>query len=115
MIVRALDQNGDWTFGKGKNDYKSGLDAFAQSLQTRCSMILGDCFFAKQQGIDYFNLLGGGSALALNLAMSTTILNTENALEIKSLNFTVDENGNFTAEYSVLSTFGLVEGEVSAP
>ena len=45
MKVRALDESGDWTFGKGENNYYSANDAIAQNIKTRLYSFLGDCFF----------------------------------------------------------------------
>lgn len=78
MIVRALTATGDWTFGKGLQDYKSGVSAVSQNIQTRLSSFLGDCFFDQNAGIDWFNFCGGSkSELAVNLAVSAVILNTQ--------------------------------------
>lgn len=77
MIVRAVDGNNDWTFGKGKNDYVSANKAIEQDIQTRLQSFLGDCFFALDAGLDWFNLLGSKNQLALELAVRASILNTE--------------------------------------
>ncbi len=37
MRVRALDVNGDFTYGKGQNDYLTGNAAVGQSIKTRLS------------------------------------------------------------------------------
>lgn len=107
MIVRALDGNHDWTFGKGKNDYKSGLDALAQSLDTRLSSFLGDCFFDQSSGIDWFNLLGAKSEIAVNLAVRAVISNTPNVTGILEVLLTLDETSRLlTIKYKVQTTFG---------
>lgn len=82
MRVRALDSFNDWTFGKGQNDYNTGQAAVVEMISTRLLSFLGDCFFDTGAGIDWFGYLGGKDQLALNLAVSATILNTP------------DENGN---------------------
>lgn len=111
MIVRALDSNGDWTFGKGQNDYKSANNAVAQNIQTRLLSFLGDCFFDVTAGIDWFNLLGGKDQLALNLAVSATILNTENVTGILQLFLTfTPRTRSISIQYQVqtiYSTQGL--------
>lgn len=76
MICRALDSNGDWTFGAGKGNYLSGNAAVTQTIQTDVSSWLGDCFFDLGAGVDWLNFLGGSkSQLALNLAVAANILN----------------------------------------
>lgn len=106
MIVRGLDANGDWLFGKGKNDYKSGLTAIAQSIKTRLSSFLGDCFFNLGAGLDWFNLLGSKNESAIQLAVATTILNTENVTGILELSVNVDSIRNITIKYNVQTTLG---------
>lgn len=108
MIVRALDINSDWLFGKGKNDYKSGNDAIAQSISTRLKSFLGDCFFAIDQGIDWFNLLGTTNTIELKLAISTMILNTKDVTGIVEVSLSRNSNRQLTITYSVDTVYGLV-------
>lgn len=110
-IVRALDSNHDWQFGKGKNDYKKNLDGLAQTIKTRLLSFLGDCFFETSAGIDWFNLLGGKDRIALELAVSTVILNTENVTGIFLLSVTESVTRNITIRYQVQTTFGQVGNE----
>lgn len=116
MIVRAIDNVGDWLYGKGKNDYKTGREAVAQCIQTRLYSFLGDCFFATNEGIDWFNLLGSKQRLALELAVSSTILNTENVTAILELTSSLDERRNLTLNYRVRVDIGnpeVITGEVT--
>lgn len=76
MIVRALDENNDWTFGKGRNNYMRDQDAIAQNIKTRLQSFLGNCFFDLPAGVDWFNLLGSKNQLGLELNVRTVILNT---------------------------------------
>lgn len=114
MIVRALDDLEDWTYGKGKNDYRSGILATAQNIQTRVSSFLYDCFFATNEGIDWFNLLGGKNQLALNLAVSTTILNTENVTGLQQLSINLDVSRVIRIIYNVQTSYSRgVQGDFS--
>lgn len=71
-------------------------------------MFLGDCFFATNVGIDWFNLLGGTDLTSLNLAVNTAILNTTGVTGLlqTSLNLGVDRilsvNYTVTTVYSTL-------------
>lgn len=105
MRVRALDNGGDWLFGKGANDYKQATAAVVQLIQTRLAMFLGDCFFATNQGIDWFNLLGGKDEQAINLAVSATITNTPFVTQLKQLSISLDAARKLTIVYSVTTTF----------
>lgn len=81
MIMRALDSNNDWTFGAGLQNYLSGNAAIAQSIKTRLQSFLGNCWFATNAGMDWFNLLGKNQN-SLNIAINTMILNTEGVTRI---------------------------------
>lgn len=107
MIVRSIDVVNDWLFGRGANDYKSKNDAIAQSIKTRLQSFLGDCFFNTAAGIDWFNLLGSKNQLALNLAISAVILNTENVTGIKQLSVSLTSDRVFSVTYRVQTTYSI--------
>ena len=44
MRVRAIDKNGDWTFGHSRNNYKTGIEAVKQSVVTRIKSFKNDWF-----------------------------------------------------------------------
>jgi len=106
MIVRALDINGDWEFGKGKNDYKRDINALQQNIKTRLMSFLGDCFFDITAGVDWFNLLGAKDQLALELSVSTIILNTEGVTGLLLLQLSVSPNRRMSLTYRVQTTLG---------
>ena len=106
MRVRALDSNGDWTFGQGQNNYLVNQAAVVQNINTRLKMFVGDCFFALSAGIDWTNLLGSKNQVALNLAINTTILNTDGVVGsiLNSAVFNPDTR-NFSANYTVQTVY----------
>lgn len=110
MICRAIDINGDWLFGKGKNDYKQRNDAIAQDIQTRLQSFLGDCFFDTASGIDWFNLLGSKNQIALNLAISAVLLNTPDVTGILQLSVFLDVNRLLTVQYRVQTVYSTAAG-----
>lgn len=109
MIIRGLDANHDWLFGKGINDYNSGLAALAENIQTRLLSFLGDCFFAQNDGIDWFNLLGGKNIVAVQLAVSAIILNTEDVTGLQNVVVTLNANRLLTIKYNVQSSLGNLQ------
>ncbi len=120
MRVRALDANGDWTFGAGANDYLVNQAAVVQAIATRLLMFLGDCFFATNQGIDWFTFLGGSkNQLALELAINAVILNTQSngvnvIRRIVTLSVSLDDATRaFSISYTAFSIFGNVSGVVN--
>lgn len=105
MAFRNLDENNDWTFGKGKNNYVRGNAAVALDIKTRINSWFGDCFFAQTEGIDWINRLGSKNQRRLLEAdLRREILQTQDVTGI--INFdTILEGRNFTANYSVSTAF----------
>lgn len=89
-IVRALDSSGNWTFGRGKNNYKQMNDAIQQNIQTRLYSFLGDCFFSVNDGMDWFNLLGSKNTVKLRLAVAACILNTDGVVSVNEISVSFD-------------------------
>jgi hypothetical protein len=112
MRVRALDANGDWTYGQGQNNYKVNQAAIQQNIQTRCLSFLGDCFFDLGAGIDWFNFLGGSKdQLALQLAISAVILNTSGVTGINLVLVSLDDTTRqFTVQYQVQTVYSVLTG-----
>ncbi len=108
-IVRALDEDHDWTFGQGLNDYNSGNLAVGQDIDMSLKMFLGDCFFATSNGLDWFNLLGGKNLLAVQLAVNAGILNVQNVTGILNTRLSLDVHRNLNVTYLVQSVFGKLQ------
>tara|TARA_Y100001963_G_scaffold17759_1_gene21922 strand:- start:19761 stop:20111 length:351 start_codon:yes stop_codon:yes gene_type:complete len=113
MTVRAIDQNNDWTFGKGKNNYKFGVAEIAQNIKTRLQSFLGDCFFETNAGIDWFNLLGSKSVLKLRLQVSAVILNTKDVDEVIEVSFEAIEKRKLVIQYKVNTILGPIQSQAS--
>lgn len=112
-IVRAIDTDNDWLFGKGRNDYVTGNDAIAQNIQTRLQSFLGDCFFDAGAGVDWFNLLGSKNEQGLILAVKTIILNTELVTGLIELQVLLDSNRHLSLIYSVNTVLpGNLKGRI---
>lgn len=89
-IVRSIDADNDWNFGKGRSDYVKNNAAIQQSLKTRLQSFLGDCFFALDAGLDWFNILGSKNRIKLELDVRTVIINTTGVTRIRSVSTNVD-------------------------
>ena len=111
-IVRALDTSHDWIFGKSKSDYKTGINSIAQAIKTRLLSLTGDCFFDAQAGIDWFNLLGSKRRLELEIAISTTILNTPDVTGLIELNISLGAARQLSIIYTASTSLGFVSGTV---
>jgi hypothetical protein len=64
MIFRALDTNGDFTFGRGKQCYYRGQDALRADIRTALLLFLRDAFWDINSGVDWWNLCGGNQPQA---------------------------------------------------
>ncbi len=86
MIIRALDKNGDWTFGQGKQNYLSGQQAIAQNIKTRLLCFLNNCPWDMAAGIDWITLLGKtNTATQIQLNVRTRLLQSFGVLRINTL------------------------------
>lgn len=107
MIIRALDDNKDWTYGKGKNDYLRDVPAISLNVETRLREWKGDCFFALTNGVDYNNFLDIGTKDFLDRDIKRVIIQSEGVLKIKSYESEIDrETRDFSANVTILTIFG---------
>ena len=114
MVVRAIDENGDWTFGQGKQSYRSSVDEIKQMVRTRVLSFLNDCFFAMNEGIDWLNLLGKGSDLEekLKRSISLTILQTDGITQLNSVELARNHKRELILTYSVNTIYSIVSDTI---
>ncbi len=106
MIIRALDTDHDWTFGRGKSDYNRDQKAIAENVQTRLFSFLNDCFFDITAGIDWFRLLGKKdmqNEIVLNCR--AIVLQSEGVVRINSLSVSVTETRRIFIQMSIDTIF----------
>ncbi len=92
MIFRQLTANGDWLFGKGRNDYAINDNAIGLNIKTRILSWIGDCFFALADGIDWRSRLDKGQKDALLEELKSNILNAFGVVGINSVEALFDGN-----------------------
>lgn len=107
MIIRAIDNNNDWTFGKGKSSYKSNQLALIQNLKTKLQEWKGDCFFDIDAGVDWKNRLAKRSQVApLREEIRTVILKVDGVTEVVNLDLNFNSTSrNLTLNYSVKTIY----------
>tara|TARA_R110000851_G_scaffold306239_3_gene464492 strand:- start:2507 stop:2863 length:357 start_codon:yes stop_codon:yes gene_type:complete len=115
VAFRTIDENGDITFGKGLNNYSRDNKAVRLDIKTSINSWLGDCFFAKTEGIDWWNRLGSKNQQELlEQDIKSAILKVEEVTAITAITVEVT-NRKFSASYTVNTIFSkgfadLVEG-----
>ncbi len=90
MIFRAIQQDNDWLFGKGINDYFRDSNAIAANIKTRIQSWIGDCFFALADGIDWTSRLDVGQKDALVEELKSNVLNAFGVVGINSVEVIFD-------------------------
>lgn len=113
MMYRRLDTNGDYSFGRGKQDFIAGAAAVAQAIKTRLLLLLEEWWEDQTDGTPLFQEVLGVSGTpeninAIDLVIQDRIITTENVLEIVSYESDY-ENRNYSMQCTVNTTFGTVE------
>ena len=86
MRYRALDANGDSTFGSGNTQFLvNSPAAVGQAVLTRLELFTGEWFLDTSEGTPYATeILGTGTESVYDLAIQDRILNTEGVASIVS-------------------------------
>lgn len=116
MSIRGLTATRDWQWGQGKNNYLTGEKEIALNLETRVMSFLGDCFWATDEGIDWFNLLDYNQQDRLEYAVQEVITNTPGVTGVNSVDAVLDAKRRLSIHYSINTIYTQnFEGEVATP
>lgn len=111
MIFRNLDENHDWQFGKGLQDYARHDKAIALNIKTRLLSWVNDCFFDLGAGVDWLNRLGDKSQRRLlEDDLRRIIIQTPDVTGVNSFDTTL-ANRRFAASYSITTKYGATLSE----
>lgn len=107
MRIRGIDENHDWTFGKGKSSYKIGLLALVQHIKTRLLEWKGDCFFDNDAGVDWKNRLAKRTQiLPLQDEIRTVILKTDGVTEVTNIDLNFNSfSRNLRVDYGIKTIY----------
>jgi hypothetical protein len=107
MIIRALDSNGDITFGQGTQNYLNGQAAIGLNIQTRLKSFLNNCFWAMGAGIDWFTLLGGGNtSTQIQLAVIAVIAQSYGVVSVNNVSASVNlQNRSTSVAYNAVTIY----------
>lgn len=117
MRYRKLDENGDYVFGNGQQDfYKDSVEAVAQSVKTRLQLWKGEWFIDSDEGTPYLQgVIGKQSTEVINTVLRSRILGTDGVLTIDSFDSTIDPTTRkLSLSVSISTIYGNTTIEVAA-
>jgi hypothetical protein len=109
MSFRNLDANGDWTFGLGQNNYVTDSMEVELNIKTRILSFLGDCFFAQQDGINWWQLLDYGNQEEAEKAVMATIAETEGVESVEMVESIINAQRKLTLSYKYTDVYGVTQ------
>lgn len=89
---RALDENNDWTFGRGLQNYARDNQAILIDLETYLQTYFTECFFNNDFGLPWFNLIGSKNPEAVVLEVKKGITSIEGITNVADVSLTFNEN-----------------------
>ena len=106
MRVSGLTAAGDWTFGRGKANYKVRSEAIRQNVVTRLRSFKNDYFADVENGGDWLTLFGGrGPDSRILREIERIVLQTEGVRSIDKLEVLQKSNRNATIELRFTDLF----------
>lgn len=111
-----LDNNDDYSFGKGQQNITYGSYAVAQAIKTRLQLLKGEWWENIQEGLPLFQEILGTSGATSNIfivdsLIKDRIIKTPNVLSIKDFNSKFEER-KYSFNCSILSRFGEINLEM---
>lgn len=105
MIIRGLDSDGDWLFGKGKSDFLRNLDAVKSNITSRLKSWKGDCFFAVAEGVDYNNFMDVGTKDFLDRDVKRVLSQSDGVMRIDTFESELNRDSRGYSAVSNITTF----------
>lgn len=113
---RNIDENGDWCFGSGLQDYGDNITSTKNNIKTRLLSFMYDCFFDLTAGIDWFNILGNRGQYAkdvVEINVRLCILQSLYVTELIDVKAVEDEKRNLNLTYTINTIFGIITDTVT--
>ena len=108
MKFRGIDGDGDWRFGNGQQSFFTDEAAINANVRTKLLVFLGECFFALQLGVDWWNIIGAknpGAQAAIILQTRTIISGCYGVVKITSISLSQNQSRHFTLTYNIDTIF----------
>lgn len=110
-VVRRVDENWDMTFGRGRANYATGVDAAAQQVKNRLLTFEGEWFLDLDAGLKWFQqiLTKPANENVIAVEIKSAILSIDNVAAINSYRQTINpETRRLLVVTSLTSTDGSV-------
>lgn len=117
MRYRALDANGDYTFGRGQGNFLiNSSSAVAQSVQTRLQLWQGEWFLNASDGTPWLqNVFGRFSKIVADMAIRARVLATQGVTGISDYTSSFDPVARaFSVKLSITTVFDANPATVQA-
>lgn len=113
MKYRTLDPNGDYSFGKSMQEFKTDNDAVRQAIDTNLGLLRDEWWEDLSEGLPLFQsiLANSGSidhVRAADMIIKERILSTKGVKEIANFTSTYDGR-KYSASFTVKTIYGLTE------
>lgn len=114
MIYRILDNDGDYQFGRGLQNFTYGVYAVAQAIQTRLKLLKEEWFEDLEDGLPLFQEILGqrGTQSVLDITDSyikDRIINTKDVSSIESYTRDYDsETRKYSFSVNVNTIYGTI-------
>ena len=97
MKNRRLDENWDYVFGHGKNDYLEGREAVGQAIKSRLLLLYGEWWEDREDGLPLFERILASSGAqsniqAVDIIFAQRIANTTGVLNVVKYESELDRN-----------------------
>jgi hypothetical protein len=117
-MIRALDKQGDFTFGSGRQNYLQGNAEYRLIIASVLKSFYGDLFFAPEEGFDWlYYMNGGGSRDELLILIRYRLQTLDFITGVKELDFVMTGKRTYIISGTVLienNTLLTVYEEVTA-
>lgn len=116
MRYRALDANGDYSFGRGQGNFLINSSAcVAQSVQTRLQLWLGEWFLNPTDGTPWLqNVFGKFSKIVADMAIRARVLATQGVTGISDYVSSFDPVARtFSVKFSITTVFDTATATVA--
>jgi hypothetical protein len=109
MRYRALDKNGDYSFGSGPAEFLINTpDCVSQAVKTRLALFAGEFFLDGTVGMPWnTQVLGENTRPLYDAAIQEQVLNTQGVLSIVSY-YSVLSNRNLSVVFEISTVYGNV-------